>query len=79
MDGLTQTTDVKYLSVNELAEAFGLKPRRVYWLIARGIFKAERMGGRLRIRIDRLRADIEEARAKAGHCKGAEPMGEERE
>ena len=79
MDGLTQTTDVKYLSVNELAEAFGLKPRRVYWLIARGIFKAERMGGRLRIRVDRLRADIEEARAKAGHCKGAEPMGEERE
>ena len=79
MDGLTQTTDVKYLSVNELAEAFGMKPRRVYWLIARGIFKAERMGGRLRIRIDRLRADIEEARAKAGHCKGAEPMGEERE
>ena len=79
MDGLTQTTDVKYLSVNELAEAFGLKPRRVYWLIARGIFKAERMGGRLRIRVDRLRADIEEARAKAGHCKGAEPMGEARE
>ena len=79
MDGLTQTTDVKYLSVNELAEAFGLKPRRVYWLIARGIFKAERMGGRLRIRVDRLRADIEEARAKAGHCKGAEPMGEKRE
>ena len=79
MDGLTQTTDVKYLSVNELAEAFGLKPRRVYWLIARGIFKAERMGGRLRLRVDRLRADIEEARAKAGHCKGAEPMGEERE
>ena len=79
MDGLTQTTDVKYLSVNELAEAFGMKPRRVYWLIARGIFKAERMGGRLRLRVDRLRADIEEARAKAGHCKGAEPMGEERE
>ena len=79
MDGLTQTTDVKYLSVNELAEAFGMKPRRVYWLIAHGVFRAERMGGRLRIRIDRLRADIEEARAKAGHCKGAEPMGEERE
>ena len=56
-----------------------MKPRRVYWLIARGIFKAERMGGRLRIRVDRLRADIEEARAKAGHCKGAEPMGEARE
>ena len=79
MDRLTQTTDVRYLTVNELAEAFGIKPRRVYWLIARGIFKAERMGGRLRIRVDRLRADIEEARAKAGHCKGAEPMGEERE
>ena len=79
MDRLTQTTDVRYLTVNELAEAFGIKPRRVYWLIARGVFRAERMGGRLRIRIDRLRADIEEARAKAGHCKGAEPMGEERE
>ena len=79
MDRLTQTTDVRYLTVNELAEAFGIKPRRVYWLIARGIFKAERMGGRLRIRVDRLRADIEEARAKAGHCKGAEPMGEARE
>ena len=79
MEKQSNTTDVKYLSVNELAEAFGLKPRRVYWLIARGIFKAERMGGRLRIRIDRLRADIEEARATAGHCKGAEPMGEARE
>lgn len=54
-------TETRYLSVNQLAEAFGLKPRRVYWLIERGIIRAERHGGRIRVRVERLMADIEEA------------------
>lgn len=54
-------TETRYLSVNQLAEAFGLKPRRVYWLIERGVIRVERHGGRIRIRVERLMADIEEA------------------
>ncbi|MGN1306578.1 MAG: helix-turn-helix domain-containing protein [Faecousia sp.] len=54
-------TETRYLSVNQLAEAFGLKPRRVYWLIEHGVIRAERHGGRIRVRVERLMADIAEA------------------